>query len=181
MHLTVTFRHLDSNEQLREYVKDKIMRIKKYLDYPVEAQVVLSAEKFRKIAEVTLWTNGYTINCQEETGDMFSSIDMVMDKLERQIKKFKDKIHRFKPGPEVQTTRLKLDVISSESLEEEREPRIVKTKRFSAKPMSLEEAVLQLELLNNNFLVYIDAQTQNVNVLYKRKDGDYGLIEPEMT
>lgn len=179
MQLTVTFRHMDSNEQLREYVKEKIMRIKKYLDHQVEAQVVLSAEKFRKIAEITLWTNGYTINCQEETGDMFSSIDMVMDKLERQIKKFKEKIQHFKPNQQAGTARLKMEVISSESLEEEREPRIIKTKSFSTKPMTLEEAVLQLELLNNNFLVYVDAQTQNVNVLYKRKDGDYGLIEPE--
>jgi putative sigma-54 modulation protein len=179
MQLTVTFRHLDPNDQLKEYVKEKIMRIKKYLDHQVEAQVVLTAEKFRKIAEVTLWTNGYTINCEEETADMFSSIDMVMDKLERQVKKFKDKIQKFKSNHQSITERLKMKVISSESLEEEREPKIVKTKRFSTKPMSLEEAVLQLELLNNNFLVYIDSQTQNVHVLYKRKDGDYGLIEPE--
>ncbi len=179
MRISVTFRHLDPNEEVREYVKEKIGRIRKYLEQPLEAQVILTVEKFRNIADVTLWVNGYAINSQEETGDMFSSIDMVVAKLERQIKKYKDKIQRFKPNAGVQTQKLRMNVISSESLEEEMGPRIVKTKRFFIKPMSLEEAVLQLELMNDSFLVYTDAQTKNVNVLYRRRDGDYGLIEPE--
>ena len=153
MQVSVTFRHLDPRDELRDYVKEKIQRIKKYLDHPIEAQVVLTVEKFRNIAEVTLWTNGYTINCQEETGDMFSSIDVVIDKLERQVKKFKDKIQRFKGNSMGETVKLRMNVIASESLEEDRSPKIVKTKRFFAKPMSLEEAVLQLELMNNSFLV----------------------------
>ncbi len=179
MQISVTFRHLDSNEEFRDYVKEKIGRIKKYLDQPVEAQVTLTVEKFRNIAEVILWVNGYTINSQEETGDMFSSIDMAVDKLERQIKKHKDKIQCYKPNSDIQTQKLRMNVIASESLEDDMGPRIVKTKRFFTKPMSLEEAALQLELMNDSFLVYTDAQTKNVNVIYRRKDGDYGLIEPE--
>lgn len=179
MQISVTFRHLDSNEEFRDYVKEKIGRIKKYLDQPVEAQVTLTVEKFRNIAEVILWVNGYTINSQEETGDMFSSIDMAVDKLERQIKKHKDKIQSYKPNSDIQTQKLRMNVIASESLEDDMGPRIVKTKRFFTKPMSLEEAALQLELMNDSFLVYTDAQTKNVNVIYRRKDGDYGLIEPE--
>jgi putative sigma-54 modulation protein len=179
MQISVTFRHLDSNEEFRDYAKEKIRRIRKYLDYPIEAQVILTVEKFRNIAEVILWVNGYTINSQEETGDMFSSIDMAVDKLERQIKKYKDKIQSYKPNADTQTQELRMNIIASESFEEDMGPRIVKTKRYFSKPMSLEEAVLQLELMNDNFLVYTDAQTKNVNVIYRRKDGDYGLIEPE--
>jgi putative sigma-54 modulation protein len=156
-------------------VADKLDRFDKYLYNPAEANVVLSVEKFRHIAEVNI--NGDRLNIQgkEETEDMYSAIDMVLDKLEKQIKKNKEKLsdkrsgarHRAKAG------------LTSEGFPAENDfEKQVKIKNIEYKPMDVDEAIMQMQLVDDNFLVFTNARDSRVNVLYRRKDGHYGLIQP---
>jgi putative sigma-54 modulation protein len=178
MQINLAFRNLEPSSTLREYVEGKISRIKKYIDEPIEAHIVLKVEKFRHIAEVSIDHNGLRINGTEETGDMYSAIDMVADKIEAQIKKFKEKPRRRKS----QDGGRSLEEISAEftesELEEEREVRVIKTEQFYAKPMDVDEAVMQLDISKVGFLVFTNRHTNRLNVLYRRQDGNYGLIEP---
>jgi putative sigma-54 modulation protein len=135
----------------------------------------LSVTKNRHVIEVTIPFGGAFLRAEEATDDMYTSIDAVVDKMERQIRKQKTKLERRNYSDS-----LKYAVIPDINDEErEKEAKIVKTKRFAIKPMSAEEAVLQMELIGHNFFVFQDADSSVVNVVYKRKDGDYGLIEPE--
>jgi len=180
MQISVTFRNMEPKEVLREYVQEKIAKVEKFLDHPLEASVVLAVEKHRHIAEATLVANRTTVNAQEETEDMFSAIDLVMDKLERQVRKNKEKVRRRKipsPQPEIGW---RMDVYAAGSFEEGGEPRLIKSKKILAKPMSVEEAALQMDLMKNDFLVFTNANSKNLNVIYRRKDGHYGLIEPQV-
>ncbi len=176
MHVTVTFRHLDSSDALRRYAEEKTERLVKYLIEPAEVHWVLSVEKIRHIADVTIVTNGVTIKAQEDTEDMYSAIDLVIDKLEKQVKRYKERLKDHKTHGNLPPTK-KILVPSQE--ESARKPRIVKTENMFIKPMSVEEALMQLELLDNDFLVFTNSSTSNINVLYRRKDGDYGLIETQ--
>jgi putative sigma-54 modulation protein len=140
----------------------------------VSGNVVLSVEKHRQIAEVTLRVRDLTVRAEESTDDLYSSIDLVAEKLERQILRYKERIvaHMDRPGH-----REERQVVPSVSTLEA--PRVVKTKRFAVKPAQVEEAVLQMDLLGHNFYVFRNARTDEVNVVYRRRDGHYGLIEPE--
>jgi putative sigma-54 modulation protein len=171
---------MESKEVLREYVQDKISKLKKYLDYPLEANVVLAVEKHRHLAEVTLVANRITLNAQEETEDMFSAIDRVVDKLERQMLKYKEKIKRHKSNSSLPQSRWRMDIYTADSFEEGGEPRVIKSKKLLAKPMSVEEAAMQMDLLNNDFLIFTNANSKNLNIIYRLKDGHYGLIEPQV-
>ncbi|HDM77839.1 MAG TPA: ribosome-associated translation inhibitor RaiA [Deltaproteobacteria bacterium] len=175
MQISVTFRRVEPSENLKQYAIDKISRVQKYLDTPAEAHVVLSVEKFRHIADVTINANGVNINGVEETEDLYSAIDMVVDKLETQIKKHKNKFRRRKGAA---TRGKELESMQESDFPEDSEPRIIKSEKFYAKPMDIDEAVMQLELSDDTFLVFTNARTNNINVIYKRKDGNYGLIEP---
>jgi len=180
MQISVTFRHMEPVEELKQYACSKLTKVKKYFYNPIEASVILTREKHRNIAEVTLVANRFTLKGQEETADMYSAIDLVMDKIERQVKKYKDKIRRHKTNQNVMPISVRMEIISSEGTDTEEGPHIVETKRFSAKPMSLDEALLQIELAKENeFFVFTNDASGEVNVLYRRKDGDYGLIIPE--
>jgi putative sigma-54 modulation protein len=180
MQIAVTFRHMESSEPVRSYVEEKLPRMKKYIDEPVEAQVVLSVEKkIRHKAEVTLGAKGITIKAAEQTEDMYAAIDGVLDKLERQLKRYKDKIKRHKPltGRERQVAKT---VFAAQSIDEGHpEPVIIKSNTFQVKPMSVEEAVMQMDLLEKDFLVFTDSNSAEINVVYRRKDGNYGLIVPQ--
>lgn len=178
--VSVTFRHLEATASLKKYAIEKISKVKKYFYGPTEISVVLSSEKHRCTAEIILKANRITINAKEETDDMYSAIDLTVDKVDRQMKKYKDKLKRHKTNTTPQKIASRYNILSSKSVEEDREPEIIKTENVVAKPMSLEEAVLQLKLLNNDFLVFINDSSGKVNVIYHRKDGDYGLIEPEI-
>jgi putative sigma-54 modulation protein len=180
MQVSVTFRNMESKEVLREYVQEKISKLKKYLDYPLEANVVLAVEKHRHLAEVTLVANRITLNAQEETEDMFSAIDRVVDKLERQMLKYKEKIKRHKSNSSLPHSRWRMDIYTADSFEEGGEPRVIKSKKLLAKPMSVEEAAMQMDLLNNDFLIFTNANSKNLNIIYRLKDGHYGLIEPQV-
>ena len=180
MQIAVTFRHMDVSEPVKSYVEEKLARVKKYIEEPIDAQVALSVEKkIRHHAEVTIVAKGITIKGSEETSDMYAAIDLVVDKIERQLKRYKEKIKAHKPaaerGREVQKT-----VISAESIEEgAAQPTIIRTRNFPVKPMSVEEAVMQMDLLHKDFLVFTDATSEEINVVYRRKDGNFGLIVPQ--
>ena len=175
MQTSVTFKNLDPTDTLKSYVRDKLDRFDRYLDNPAEANVVLLVEKFRHIAEININGDRLTINGKEETNDMYSAIDMVLDKLEKQIKKNKQKIRERRPGVSAKDIALMEEDIN---LPDEEPVREVKIKNIEYKPMDVEEAVLQMDLLSNNFMVFTNARSDQVNVLYRRKDGHYGLIQP---
>ncbi len=178
MQINVTFRNIEPSPALKNYAEEKISRVKKYVDEPIEANIVLKVEKFRHIAEATIDANGIRINGVEETEDMYSAIDMVSDKIESQIKKYKDKLRKRKPSAGEKNLEAASEVLEWAEEEEERGPQVVKTEQLHAKPMDLDEAVMQLNLSNGEFLVFTNRHTNRVNVLYKRNDGDFGLIEP---
>lgn len=179
MQITTTFRHIESSEALKSYAAEKLERVQKYIDEPIVAQVFLTVEKIRHIAEVTLTARGITIKASEETNDMYAAIDAVIDKIERQLRRYKERIKEHKPAAESEERKVKKTVLTAESIEQQQEPVIIKSKTFSIKPMSVEEAVMQMDLLHKDFLVFTDASTEDINVIYRRKDGNYGLIEPQ--
>jgi putative sigma-54 modulation protein len=179
MQIITTFRHMEPSEALKSYAEEKLERVKKYIDEPIAVQVFLTVEKIRHSAEVTITAKGITIKAAEETNDMYASVDAVSDKIERQLRRFKERIKAHKPSSDTRERQVQKSIVEAQSIEESNEPVIIKTKSFSMKPMSVEEAVMQMELLHKDFLVYTEASTENINVVYRRKDGNYGLIAPE--
>jgi putative sigma-54 modulation protein len=177
MQVSVTFRKVEPSDTVRNYATDKLHRIKRYVEDPIEAHVVLSVEKFRHLAEVTINANGLVINGAEETGDLYSAIDMVIDKLEAQIKKHRRRLRQRK-GDGGARGQIKTSVLGAEEVIEEESPQVIKTEQVYAKPMDVEEAVMQLELARSEFMFFTNSKTKTINVLYRRKDGHYGLIEP---
>ena len=175
MQTSVTFKNLDSSENLKTYVQDKLNRFDKFLYNPAEAKVVLSVEKFRHIAEINIIGDRLNINGKEETVDMYSAIDIVLDKLEKQIKKSKQKSRERRSGTKARGKGIIAEDAAHMDFETTRE---IKVKNIEYKPMDVEEAVMQMDLLKGNFLVFINSRTEKVNVLYQRRDGHYGLIEP---
>jgi len=176
MQLSVTFRHMESSDALKDYVSDKVSRVEKYLDASMEAHVVLSVEKFRHTADVTIISNGLNIKGQEQTDDMYSAIDLVTDKIEKQAKRFRQKQKKHKPNKKGRE--LTMNIIAPEPDDEfEGAPQIIKTEQVHVKPMDIDEAVMQLNLSQDKFIVFTNAETETLNVLYRRQDGNYGLIE----
>lgn len=180
MQIAVTFRHMEASDPLRAYAEEKLERVKKYIDEPIDAQVVMSVEKkIRHRAEVALVAKGITIKGSEETNDMYAAVDAVVDKIERQLKRYKEKIKNHKPasGRERQVQKT---VFAAESIDEgQGERAIIRSHSFPVKPMSVEEAVMQMDLLHKDFLVFTDDESEAINVVYRRKDGNYGLIIPQ--
>ena len=175
MQTSVTFKNIDSSDHLRSYVVEKLGRFDRLLDNPAEANVVLKVEKFRHIAEISLSGDRMKINGKEETEDMYSAIDMVLDKLEKQIKKGKEKVRERRAKARSKVKRAGL----SPAEEEENAPQ-VKITHIEYKPMDVDEAILQMGLTTESFLVFTNARTDQINVLYRRNDGDLGLIQPQM-
>ncbi len=175
MQTSVTFKNLDPSDHLKTYVGEKLNRFDKYLYNPAEASVVLSVEKFRHTAEINIVGDKLNINGKEETDDMYSAIDMALDKLEKQIKKNKQKFRKHRsaakgrpkdyPGEDMEFT------------DENRSGDIL-VKNIEYKPMDVDEAIMQMDLVTDSFLVFTNSRTDKVNVLYRRKDGNYGLIQP---
>lgn len=175
MQTSVTFKNIDPSENLKSYVGEKLDRFDKYLYNPAEANVVLSVEKFRHMAEINIIGDRLNIYGKEVTDDMYSAIDIALDKLEKQIKKNKEKIRQHRSGSKSNT---KEDIVEDTSFMEDEAARDVIVRHIEYKPMDVEEAIMQMGLVNDNFLVFTDARTNRVNVLYRRKDGNYGLIQP---
>jgi len=178
MQVSVTFRNINPSDSLKEYASEKLSRIDKYLDNPAEANIVLSIEKFRHIAEVNIVGDGLKVNGQEETSDLYSAIDMVVDKLEKQVKKAKQKFRKRRSSVRSKPSNYKSEALSPETSKEGNVPRIVEIEDIDFKPMHVDEAIMQMDLVDNMFLVFTNAQTKQVNVIYRRKDGNYGLIKP---
>lgn len=170
MNVIVNGRHLEITPALRSYSEEKIGKFEKYISNISEAVVTLSVEKYRHKAEVQLKVNGVMIQAEGVTGEVYSSIDQVVEKLEKQVVKYKERHHAYRKG----------DKKTKETQPEEasEKGRIIKNKRFDMKPMGSEEAVNQMELLDKDFFVFVNDKSGDINVVYRRKDGNYGLIEP---
>jgi putative sigma-54 modulation protein len=171
-------KHIEVTDAMRNYIEKRLNKIERHFDHILEVIVTLSVEKNRQIVEATLQASRALIRAEEETDDMYASIDRVADKLERQIQKYKEKYFR-KPHAGTKKKGLTNKGVDAEDSESDKIAKIVKTKRFAIKPMSVEEAAMQMDLLGHNFFVFANDNTNKVNVLYKRKDGNFGLIEPE--
>ncbi len=169
MNIIINARHMDLTKNLKDYAEEKIGKFKKYLNNITEAIITLSVEKYRHKAEVLLKVNGLFIQAESITDEMYASIDAVVEKLERQIRKYKEKIVSHRKNKEKSTA-----ITATEEII----PAIIKRKALDIKPMSVEEAAMQMDLLDKNFFVFTNAFSENINVLYKRKDGNLGLIEP---
>jgi len=177
MDVTVTFRHTEPIESLKAYAEEKVSKIKKYLDSPMEAHIVLTVEKFRHQADVSLSMNGTRIKGVEETGDMYSAIDQVMDKIEKQVRRHLSKIRSRRSENLKSEHGLEGDEIDDAAALAQEEP-MIEIEKMVAKPMDSEEAAMQLNFSRRDFLVFRNAKSMEINVIYKRGDGNLGLIEP---
>ena len=176
MDITVTFRHMEPIESLKSYAEEKVSKINKYLDSPLEAHVVMTVEKFRHQADITLSVNGTLIKGVEETGDMYSAIDQVMDKIEKQVKRHLSKI-RDRRSENLKNEDRSVGEDADERALAQEEP-VIEVEKMIAKPMDPEEAAMQLNLSRQDFLVFRNAKSREINVIYKRGDGNLRLIEP---
>lgn len=178
----VTGRHVSVTEPMKDYAISKVEHL--HLDYPriIEAHVILDVEKHRHFAEIILHcTNHITIEASTETDDMYASIDGVAAKVAQQMRKYKTKILRNHRPRRQSIRHLDEQVIElSPDFHEqgEVEPEVIKTEKYPVKPMFVDEAVLQIEMSNRQFVVFLNAKTEKINILYRRKDSDLGLIEP---
>lgn len=187
MNLTVKGRNLVLTETISTYAQDKIGRLSKYLANGARCEVELWTEKNPSIAdnqvvEATIFTKGPVIRAREASPDIYASIDLVFAKLERQVKKYRGKLVAHYQGTPKEILASEGFLIPEESEVAEAEapaPRIVKTKQFMVKPMSPEEAALQLELVGHDFFVFTNSETNETAVVYRRRDGNYGLIETQ--
>lgn len=176
MRYTIVGRNIDVTEGLKSAVYEKIGKLEKFFAPDTEAHVTLSVEKDRQKIEVTIPVKGNIIRAEQTSSDMYVSIDLVEEIIERQLKKYKNKI--------IDRQKSSGDFFNQEFIDKDYEEddtiKIVRTKRFDVKPMDPEEACIQMELLGHNFYVFCNAETNQVNVVYKRKGNTYGLIEPEV-
>jgi len=221
MQVAVSFRHMETSPALRDYAAEKLEHVvAKYLRYPIDAKVVLSVERFWNIAKFSLQVRGLSVKSEEKSEDMYSSIDLALDKLERQLRRYKDKIREHRPIEDVADRSFAVQVLAhsdepgteegAEPAPESDEPlnkdgemadpsefgyidvaitgaskasethvTVLRTQMHAAKPMTVAEAVMQLDLQDMAFLVFTHAETRTINVIYRRGDGNYGLIETD--
>lgn len=173
MRIYVRGKNIEVTPAIRGYVEKRLGKLGKFEQHFGAVQVTLLVEKDSHRVEVTIPIDGMILRGEETTGDMYASVDLVVDKLEKQMEKYKGKLRRRRV--------MASDQFAEDALPEsgEEEFLIVRTKRFALKPMAPEEAVMQMNLLGHSFFVFANAEDQQVNVVYKRKDGNYGLIEPD--
>ena len=174
MKFIISGKNIDVTEGLKAAVNEKIGKLEKYFTEDTEIFVTLSTEKERQKIEVTIPMKGNIVRAEQESNDMYVSIDLVEEIIERQLRKYKTKL-LVKQQAAVNLNKEFID----EDVEDDEEIKIIRTKRFAVKPMDAEEACVQMELLGHNFFVFRNAETDEVNVVYKRKSNTYGLIEPE--
>lgn len=174
MKFIIIGKNIEVTEGLRTAVEEKIGKLAKYFTEETEAHVTLSVEKDRQKIEVTIPMKGNIIRSEQVSSDMYVSIDLVEEIIERQLKKYKNKLADKKQAAAF----LRQEFMEKDYMDDE-EVQIIRTKKFDIKPMYPEDACVQMELLGHNFFVFCNAETDQVNVVYKRKGGAYGLIEPE--
>lgn len=192
MKFQVTFRKMDATDAIKQYAEEKVKKIKRYFPDPINANVVLGLERYQHRADINITLhNGLVLKGSVTSDDMYSSIDLAVGKIEKQVRRYKDKIRSHKPqsGPAFAFRR---DVIEEEEALPVKEPpakiaveevgpeglsKIIRSDSFTARSMTIEEAVMQLNLMNNAFLVFTNADNEAINVIYRRNDGNYGLID----
>ncbi|GAB7055690.1 MULTISPECIES: ribosome hibernation-promoting factor, HPF/YfiA family [Paenibacillus] len=182
MKFNIRGENIEVTEALRDHVEKKLSKLERYFEAPPtsEVNVTLSVVKGMHAIEVTIPLTGLLLRAEEKHTDMYASVDLVVDKLERQIRKAKTKANRKirQEGGLKDLFRVESEPGASSALEEDDEYELVRTKRFTLKPMDVEEAILQMNMVGHNFFVFANSDTEQVNVVYKRDDGRYGLIEP---
>lgn len=174
MKINLKGKNVQITDGIKDYAEKRFQKLDKYFDKDFEVNATLSVEKDLHKIDVVLLFSGLVLKGEDKTRDMYTSIDNVIDKLERQIRKYKTRINR--KGKQIDPKDEYIPLVEEEALDI---PDIVKTKRFAIKPMSKEEAVLQMGLLDHSFFVFLNADSDEVNVIYRRNDGQYGLIEPD--
>jgi putative sigma-54 modulation protein len=177
--LQVKGKNVEVTDSIRQYAQEKLGKLERQLADPTRVELELAVERnpsisANHVAEATIWTKGPVLRAREASADHKASIDQLVDKLERQVKRYREKRRRYRGAPPPSAA------IPDDAVPMDGEPRIVKSKRFPVKPMSPEEAVLQLELVGHDFFVFQNAETMDVNVVYRRRDGSFGLIEPQL-
>lgn len=176
MRITIMGKGMEISEYLREVTQKQAAKLEKYFRDDTQMQIIMSIQHNRHIVEVTIPYRGGIIRAEEATGDMYASINAALKKIEKQVLKHRTKLEKeLRSGFDISEQVF----VESEDEINNYDGRIVKTKHFAMKPMSVEEAIMQLELLDHQFYVYRDSQTDSINVIYKRHDGDYGLIEAQ--
>lgn len=176
MRITITGRNIDLTQGLKDAVEEKLSKLEKYFKPDTDVYVTLSVEKERQKIEVTIPTKGHVIRSEQVSNDMYVSIDLVEEVIERQLRKYRTKLSSKKiAAAELFTP----EFLEADDPEDDEEVKIVRTKRFGMKPMYPEDACIQMELTGHDFFVFRNAETDEVNVVYKRKGNTYGLIEPE--
>ncbi|MFL5348795.1 MAG: ribosome hibernation-promoting factor, HPF/YfiA family [Hyalangium sp.] len=209
MQMNITFRQFGTSDSLKEYAKEKVERVNRLLDRAGEAHVVLSLERHLHHADITIHSGSWVLRGREKSEDMYASIDLAMDKIERQLRRYKDKLkshhgrervhHRqelvnqlsrvrhavFEMPGEMEEAASEAQAASSAPAPEsakpqtaDASPRMLRTTHLTVKQLKVEDAVMQMNLMNNDFYVFHNVETNAMNVLYRRKDGQYGLIEP---
>lgn len=176
MKFIISGKNIDITPGLRAAVEDKIGKLDKYFTPETEVHATLSVEKERQKIEVTIPMKGNIIRSEQVSNDMYVSIDFAAEVIERQLKKYKNK---FRSEQQAGAASLRTDFFEKEHIDDDDEIKIVRSKRFDIKPMYAEDACVQMELLGHGFFVFCNAETDEVNVVYKRKGNTYGLIEPE--
>jgi len=179
MKFIIRGRNIEITDALKDYTTKRLSKLEKYIDDVKEAQVALSIEGEDHKVEVTIPLNGLILRGEEMSDDMYSSIDMVEEKLEKQIEKYKTRLYRSNRGAGLKKAlaeEIKKELDKGKKIEQFK---VVRSKRFALKPMDVEEAIMQMNLLGHSFFVFFNPQSEEVNVVYKRKDGNYGLIEPD--
>jgi putative sigma-54 modulation protein len=176
--LQVKGKNVEVTDSIREYAEEKLSKLERQLADPTRVELELAVERNPSIsqnhvAEATIWTKGPILRAREASADHKASIDQLVDKLERQVKRYREKRRSRRSQPSAAG-------MPEDAIPIDEEPRIVKSKQFAIKPMSPEEAVLQLELVGHDFFVFQNADSGEVNVVYRRRDGAYGLIEPQI-
>ena len=175
MNYIISGRGIVLTEALKDYAKSKIGKVERYFEPSTEVHITLCVQKDRQIAEVTIKHKGIVFRVEEENTDMYAAIDRASDILERQIRKYRTRLAKKMYGNPLKYEKIIVD----EEKEEEEEYELIKNKKFSVKPMDIEEAILELNMVGHPFYVFVNEKNDKINIVYKRKTGGYGLLEPE--
>jgi len=179
MRITVVGRHFDVTEPIKRYADKKLLKLDRYTDKIKEAHVILEVQKFRRIAEITLFMKYFKLTAKEESRDMYASIDKTLDSLHKQVLKVRERIKEHKARRKGSAKKAFLDLQNIpdeiEIASRDKKSKVIR-KQFQSKPMSVEEACMELDLFKKQFLVFRNSKTENITVVYKRDDGNYGLI-----
>jgi putative sigma-54 modulation protein len=184
MRISVVGRNYEVSDAVHHYLEERLARIRRHFDRVMDASVVLAVEKYRQRAEININVNNVNMRGEGETNDMYTSIDQAVEKIDRQVSRYKDKLnsrkHRHAAVNEEGLPTVTHELLEPDAGElEEHERRVIQTERHMVKPMSLDEAVMQMDLLNADFYVFTNAGTDKLNVVYRRVDGNVGWIAPE--